>query len=327
MMYEHYRLRQLRKVYSRQGWILLVYYGILNVAVMLMMIVDAIYQSVSMMFSGQQLDEQQLTEVLEANSGWGYFLAIGIGLLILLLWKKPRYFTQDLWKPGKPMKAGSFFALLAIFISAQMGVQILFMIMELTANQYGYTMTEAMESAGGGLDSLSMFLYVGLGAPISEEILFRGVALRGMEPYGKKFAIFASSVLFGLYHGNLVQIPFAFVVGLVLGYVTVEYNIGWAIVLHMFNNLILSDTITRLMEPLGLPWSELWFWLLIIGCTIAAVIILIVNRRQIKVWLGMYRDDPLCAKAFWSAPGIITLIVILGLLTVISTLLMLTPIA
>jgi hypothetical protein len=85
MMYEHYRLRQLRKVYSRQGWILLVYYGILNVAVMLMMIVDAIYQSVSMMFSGQQLDEQQLTEVLEANSGWGYFLAIGIGLLILLL--------------------------------------------------------------------------------------------------------------------------------------------------------------------------------------------------------------------------------------------------
>jgi hypothetical protein len=225
------------------------------------------------------------------------------------------------------MKAGSFFALLVIFISAQMGVQILFMIMELTANQYGYTMTEAMESAGGGLDSLSMFLYVGLGAPISEEILFRGVALRGMEPYGKKFAIFASSVLFGLYHGNLVQIPFAFVVGLVLGYVTVEHNIGWAIVLHMFNNLILSDTITRLMEPLGLPWSELWFWLLIIGCTIAAVIILIVNRRQIKVWLGMYRDDPLCAKAFWSAPGIITLIVILGLLTVISTLLMLTPIA
>lgn len=326
-MYEYYRLRQLRKVYSRQGWILLVYYGILNVAVILWMVFDALFQSLFLVASGTQMDEQQLTQVLEANSGWGYFLAIGIGLLILLLWKKPRYFTQTLWTAGKPMKTGSFFALLAIFISAQLGIQILYMALELTANQYGYTMTEAMESAGGSLDSLSMFLYVGLGAPVAEEILFRGVALRSMEPYGKKFAIFASSVLFGLYHGNLVQIPFAFAVGLVLGYVTVEHNIGWAIVLHMFNNLILSDTLMRLMAPLGLPWSELWFWLLIIGCAIGAVVILIVNRQRIKVWLGMYRDDPLCARAFWSAPGIITLTVILGLLTAASTLLMLTPLS
>lgn len=326
-MYEYYRLQQLRKVYSRQGWVLLVYYGILNAAVMLLMIVDAVFQSLSIAATGAQLNEQQMVETLEANSGWGYFLAIGIGVLILLLWKKPRYVAKTLWKPGKPMKVGSFFALLAIFTSAQLGAQLLYMLLEFTANQFGYTMTQAMESAGGSLDSLSMFLYVGLGAPVSEELLFRGVALRDMEPYGKKFAIFASAVLFGLYHGNLVQIPFAFAVGLVLGYVTVEYNIGWAIVLHMFNNLILSDTMMRLMEPLGLPWSELWFWVLIIGCTIAAAVILIVHRRRIKVWLGMYRDDPLCARAFWSAPGMITLIAVLGLLTMASTLLMLTPIS
>lgn len=325
-MYEQFRLKQLRKAYSRQGWILMVYYGILNTAVILLMLAEAFAQAFATIMSGGEVDPDQMAQALAADSGWGYWLAIGVGLFILLLWKKPRYFTQTLWKPGKPMKIGSFFALLAIFISAQLGIQILYMLLELLANQFGYSMVQSMESAAGATDSLSMFLYVGLGAPISEEILFRGVALRSMEPYGKKFAIFASSLLFGLYHGNLVQIPFAFAVGLVLAYVTVEYNIGWAISLHLFNNLILSDTMNRLMAPLGMPWSELWFWVLIIGCAIATLVILIVNRQRIKVWLGQYRDDHLCARAFWSAPGIITLTVVLAVLTLLSTALMLTPI-
>ena len=326
-MYEEYRLKEMRRVYSRQGWALLIYYGILNAAVMLVMMVDAIYQGVVMAMTGQEMDLQQITETLEANSGWGYFLAIGVGLLILLLWKKPRYFGQTIWKQGKPMKVGSFFALLAIFTSAQLGVQLLYMLLELLANSFGYSMTEAMESAGGSMDSLSMFLYVGLGAPISEELLFRGLILRSMEPYGKKYAIFASAVLFGIYHGTLVQIPFAFAVGLVLGYVTVEYNIGWAVVLHMFNNLILSDTLTRLMSLLGAPWSELWFWLLIIVCAIATVVVLIVKRRSVKLWWNRYRDDPRCALAFISAPGIIVLLLLMTVLTLASTFLMMAPIA
>ena len=225
------------------------------------------------------------------------------------------------------MRLGSFFALLVIFISIQLGAQLMYLLLELLANSFGYSMAQTMESAGGSMDSLSMFLYVGLGAPISEELLFRGLLLRPMEPYGKKFAIFASALLFGIYHGNLVQIPFAFAVGLILGYVTVEYNIGWAIVLHMFNNLILSDTMTRLMGLLGLPWSELWFWILIVGCAIGAVIIFITQRRQIKLWLGKYRNDPLCNQAFWSAPGIIVLISLMAVMTLLSTFVMLTPIS
>ena len=325
-MYEQYRLKQLQTAYSRQGWILLVYYAILNTAVTLMMFVEAFVQAFSAAMNGKEVDVNQMVQSL-SESGWGYFLAIGVGLLILLLWKKPQYVTQTLWKTGKPMKIGSFFAVLTIFISAQLGVQILYALIEMVANQFGYSMVQSVESVGGPMSGLSMFLYVSLGAPVAEEILFRGLILRNMEVYGKKFAIFASSVMFGMYHANLVQIPFAFMVGLVLGYVTVEYNIGWAIALHLFNNLILSDTMTRLMAPLGMPWADLWFWVLIVGCSIAAAVILIVKRQQIKLWLGRNPDDPLCNKAFWSAPGIITLIVVLGLLTLVSTVLMLTPIS
>ena len=109
-MYEEYRLRELRRVYSRQGWVLLAYYAILNVSVMLVVLVDAVYQGIMSALAGLEIDPQQLTDTVQADSGWGYFLAIGIGLLMLFLWKKPRFFIQKIWLPGKPMRLGSFFA-------------------------------------------------------------------------------------------------------------------------------------------------------------------------------------------------------------------------
>lgn len=317
-MYEQLRLKELRHAYSVQGWALLIYYGIMNVAVMIFMFVEIFAQAFSAGASGQELDVEQMTESMVSTSGWGYFLAIAVGLLILLLWKKPKFCFSTMWKKGRPMKFGSFFAIFVIFISAQLIFQLLATLLELLFNQFGMSLMEILESASGDTDSLSMFLYVGLGAPIAEEILFRGLVLRSIEPYGKKFAIFASALMFGLYHGNIIQIPFAFAVGLVLGYVTVEYNIGWAMVLHMFNNLILSDTMTRLTSYLPKPWDSLLIWLFIIACSIAALVVLLVNIRRIKEWLHRYQDDSLCAKAFWGAPGIITFVAILAVMTVFT---------
>ena len=90
----------------------------------------------------------------------------------------------------------------------------------------------------------------------------------------------------------------------------------WAIVLHMFNNLILGDTFVRLSGYLPTPWGDLAFWAFIILCAIAALIVLLANHCRIKEYWMVYQDDPQCAKAFWSAPGIITLVVILGISTV-----------
>lgn len=323
-MYEYLRVRQLRKEYSKQGWALLIYYGIMNVAVIIIMFADAFTQAFAAAASGQEPDMEQMMDAMVANSGWGYFIAIGAGFLALLLWKKPKFCFETIWKPGKKMTLGSFFAVFVIFTSAQLGAQLMYMLLEFLFNLFGLSIVQSMEAAGGSSDSLSMFLYVGLGAPIFEEIIFRGLVLRSVEPFGKKFAIFASALLFGIYHGNLIQIPFAFAVGLVLGYVTVEHNIGWAMLLHLFNNLILSDTMTRLTANLPEPWPDLSFWLVMVGCALAALIVLIVQRRKVKLWLSRYQNDPLCKKAFWSAPGIITLLAVLGAMTLLATVTMIT---
>lgn len=299
MMQEQLRQRAMRRTFSVQGWALLIYTIIMNVVVIGITVMDSL--------SGTNQD----------NSGWGYLLTIGIGFLLLLLWKKPRFCFGTVWKRGRTMGVGSFLALLALCLSAQLVSQIFVIVIELFLNQMGLSLLGYMESIQSG-DDWGLFLYMSLGAPISEEILFRGLVLRSVEPYGKKFAIFSSALLFGLFHGNLVQIAFAFLVGLVLAYVTVEYSIGWAMVLHMFNNLIFADTLPRLLGAYLPQWENLLSWAMILGAAGVSAVILIVKRKSIRAYLRQERTDPLCDNMFFSAPGIIVLMIVMLLSTVLS---------
>ncbi|MBQ9965623.1 MAG: CPBP family intramembrane metalloprotease [Clostridia bacterium] len=72
-----------------------------------------------------------------------------------------------------------------------------------------------------------------------EEFACRGIMLNLLKKQGDAFAIIVSALLFGLVHGNFEQIPFAFMVGLVLGFITVKTgSIFIAIAVHFTNNLI-----------------------------------------------------------------------------------------
>lgn len=53
-------------------------------------------------------------------------------------------------------------------------------------------------------------------APVTEELLFRGLVLHLLLPYGEKKAILLSALAFSLVHASLFQIPYAFVAGLLL---------------------------------------------------------------------------------------------------------------
>lgn len=81
-----------------------------------------------------------------------------------------------------------------------------------------------------------------------EEFLFRGIVLQQFRRFGEGFAIFVSALLFGMFHGNLDQIPFAFFVGLVLGYMLVKTNNIWLCAsIHFLNNVV--ATMSDILEP------------------------------------------------------------------------------
>lgn len=72
-----------------------------------------------------------------------------------------------------------------------------------------------------------------------EELLFRGLVLSNLLPFGKTSAVVASAVLFGVMHQNVSQILYATVAGLVFGYVYIKSRSIWpCVMMHFFNNFL-----------------------------------------------------------------------------------------
>ncbi len=305
--------RQLRRDFSKSGWALLIYYGVMNASVFAVAVIGVFVLMLRAAF-GSSLAPVQLEEMLVQSilsNGWGYLLAIVIGGALMLLWKKKEFCLKTIWKQGRPMTLGAFLLILPVFMGGQAVSQLITPILDYLLGLVGLSLSDTIEMSSPSTDTFSMFLYIGLLAPISEEILFRGLILRQLEPYGKKFAIFASSFLFGIFHGNLVQTPYAFLVGLVLGYVAMEFNVLWAMVLHMINNLLLGDTLLRLIASLSELTQEIIFAVVIWGFALGAVVVLIYKRKAVSEFLFRRKMHPLCLKSFFTAPGILVLTAVL----------------
>lgn len=100
--------------------------------------------------------------------------------------------------------------------------------------------SQLVETVGIGETTWISLLATVILAPISEELLFRGLTLRFLRSAGVKFAIanVLQALFFGILHMNLVQGIYAFAVGLVLGYVAGKCRtVFLPILLHLCFNI------------------------------------------------------------------------------------------
>jgi len=76
-------------------------------------------------------------------------------------------------------------------------------------------LTDRAEGVGVAL----LVVLVVVGAPIIEELFFRGLLLRSIQArWSDSLALWASAILFGLAHFELLQLPALVMFGLVAGY-------------------------------------------------------------------------------------------------------------
>ncbi len=300
----------LRRQFSVIGWVLMGYYGILNVLAMAAMGYEAVNQMIWSIAAGDFSGNLNMDAI--AGNAWGYIAAVAVGLVILHGWKGSDYWRQEIFVKEKPISCGTLLCLICFCMGAQMVNSFWFSGLEWTMNLFDRSLMPLLESVAGQSDSLSMFLYASILAPISEEILFRGYILRSLRPFGKRFAIFGSALLFGLFHGNLLQTPYALIVGLVLGYVTVEYSIWWAIFIHGFNNLVLADLLTRL--TMNLPDMALSILNLVLfgGGLLISAGILLAKRQDIRAYRRSEWMDRRVLKWFFLNSGILLLSLIMA---------------
>lgn len=312
--------KTIRREAGRIGWGLVIYDFIMIVIVMLSYVIAGIYLGIN--YPNATERDEVYIQVLDQceQSGLFYLLAIVFGLLFLFFFFRKSICLQQITHCEKKMTLRKFITFFVLFLGAQGLFDIVSMVLEYGLNQVGFSARDNIEAATQGSTMLSMFLYADIAGPISEEITYRGIVLRGFEKYGKNTAIIVSAIMFGVMHGNLPQGMFAFCIGLVLGYVAMEYSIVWSVLLHIVNNAILCDGVNYLYKACNVTESmqDIISNIMTVVFGIASIIIIYKDRKWLKSYFtsghcvqGIYR------KIFTSA-GIIVFVLINTAMALIS---------
>lgn len=210
-----------------------------------------------------------------------HFFSMTIPFSIMAIILKKR-FTGPL-VPTKKIGAASMCAWVAFGMGGCMAANIITNFIINLFDTAGYKLTQPELTKPDSIIALiSVVISTSVIPGIIEEYAMRCCTLGALKKYGKGFAVFAVSIVFGLIHANLIQFIFAFLVGLVLGYITVVTdNVIPAMLIHAFNNgiSVVEDFITYFSGSSAASKAEpyiigAWFVVSIIG-----LVYLIVKRK------------------------------------------------
>lgn len=302
--------KQIKREFNKMAGVLLIYILMPIVVLFICVIIKSIeffIRSNGNLF----LFEHKFYEIFSNVSSNGLIHIVGtiLGMIFILLYRKKYFFSYDLIHKNRSMDPKTFLILFTLFMAPQFLAIITGSLMEYILNQFGYTIMSQIESASVTSDTPSMILYAILVGPIAEEFVFRGAVLRSLEKYGKVFAITISSVLFGILHANIIQILYGTAVGLILGYIAIEYSIKWSILAHILNNLV-----ANIFYFIGLDTNDTVVDLLSLiifgGTFFAGCIIIYRNLNSIKEFINTNGIDKKIYMYFFTSILVVILIAI-----------------
>ena len=148
----------------------------------------------------------------------------------------------------------------------------------------------------------------------TEEIIFRGIVMQSLRRFGDLFALVTSALVFGVFHLNLVQMPYAFIMGLFMGYFVMRSGSLWVgILIHLINNSIAAafEIFTPMMTESQLTMLNVFYDLAAVILAGIAVCLLLVKYRD------MFRFVPSQnilspwerTRAFATSPGLVFAII------------------
>lgn len=125
--------------------------------------------------------------------------------------------------PVKKVQSGTLFKVVLVALAVSLLANYITDMLLNNLSFFGYENHLEMEyQTYTPLENLFYIFSVAVMPALVEEFMFRGILLHKLRKYGDGFAVLCSSLIFGLIHGNLVQIPFAFIVGLALGFIVIK---------------------------------------------------------------------------------------------------------
>lgn len=193
------------------------------------------------------------------------------------------------------------FAVAILF--AQIGTMIAGSCAQALSNFFRFEIPDPLGQTFDAISLPEVALISGIFAPIFEELFFRKFILDRATAYGEGAAVFLSALLFGLVHSNIYQFFYAFLLGILFGYIYVKTGrLRYTIALHCLFNLangVLTTFITAHIDhfdPALIPIDPyqagflaylLAFWAFLI----CGIVLCCVWFKKIKADLSAYTKN------------------------------------
>lgn len=219
-------------------------------------------------------------------------------------------------QPGAPLGPGRFFR------SYLAGLGLMYLVNLATLalmGLVGLLRGQTVENPVDNMADYPLVLNLLLGcviAPVCEEYLFRGLLLNRLRPYGERFAVWASALCFGLFHGNFSQFFYACAIGVLFaGVVLKTGRLRQAMLLHALINFVGTGLIPLLS---GLGEAGDWLLtLLVLAAMFVGLAFLPAMRREFSPapgWKGLTAGE--AWRCFLANPGMLCFLALFLLLAV-----------
>ena len=139
------------------------------------------------------------------------------------------------------------------------------------------TFDATFAAASTGHEYFWMFLSIALLGPVIEELIFRGVLFTELNRYCSGLVVvLITSIYFGLWHSNPIQMVYTSVLGLIIGlsYVATR-NMWFPMIIHLFNNMLAT-------LPPSLESDETLMLIMVVVKFVAIIPMIVILYKKLK---------------------------------------------
>ena len=155
---------------------------------------------------------------------------------LIRMYKTDKREVPEWWEKKRNLNTKTVIMIIILAISVCIAANNFILLSGMTSRDAAY-----LETAEIIYKSSMIVQFLGLGVivPVMEEMVYRGLLYRRMREYlPMTFSLIGSALLFGIYHGNSVQLIYAAVIGVFLAYVfEIFRTVKVSVLFHIVANL------------------------------------------------------------------------------------------
>ena len=227
-----------KKIFSKLCFALVIYLGIIEICSLILGLVVR-------KFDPTLLNDQTVLLVLSFLIQYVISFPVFYFLVKKMPQNPPRQTTEKLG--FKSIFSTAAICLFFVYVGNYFSEVIMMAISNLLGRVPASGINELLESSNIWV---SLFV-VGIVGPIIEELMFRKLFVDRLTPYGQAIAVFFPALLFGLFHANLYQFFYAFLLGVIFSYIYIKtgkitYTIGLHIFINIFSGIIPAAILSQI---------------------------------------------------------------------------------